>query len=121
MEDLRTPRRLNFHPLESDIVTFPPSLLILAEILTLLAHGCIDTTIGLSKKTAVRRSGGKMLHKSSALATHITRLVYAYAKKKDNALSDRLHGAAVSGSPFPGFRSKTSPMPADRGYRLPYP
>ena len=23
MEDLRTPRRLNFHPLESDIVTFP--------------------------------------------------------------------------------------------------
>jgi hypothetical protein len=102
MEDLRTPRRLNFHPLESDIVTFLPSSLILAEILTLLAHGCMDTTIGLSKKTAVRRSSGKMLHKSFAVATHITRLVYAHAKEKDNALLDRLHGATVSGSPILG-------------------
>jgi hypothetical protein len=75
----------------------------------------------LSKKAAVRRCGGKMLHKASAVATHLNRLIYAYAKEKDNALSDRLHGAAVFGSPIRWFRSRTSPMPADRGYRLPYP
>jgi hypothetical protein len=72
MEDLRTPRRLNFHPLESDIVTFPPSLLILAEILTLLAQLCSETAIGLSEKTAARRSGGKTPQKSSAVVKHIT-------------------------------------------------